>query len=145
MHYSLFDTMLSQFPVISSEPLSFESLKDERCLLNSDNQLTLLGFFENTINSSPDPNVDGKAKQFLDDLVAFSLEENSGLDSETVARVTWKVVINIASCIPCRHYGHDVLVQIITLLGTAGDIWKDYPDFGLAMRGAWNQCMSYTH
>lgn len=126
---------------MSFEPLSFEPIKDdERSVLNSDAQLDILTLFETAINSSSYPNIDEKAKRFVIDLVAFAPEGKSGLDADSVASATWKVLINTASCIPCRHYGQDVLVKIIGLLG-AGDTWKDYPGLGIAMRENWNRSM----
>ncbi|TVY32742.1 hypothetical protein LSUB1_G007514 [Lachnellula subtilissima] len=127
---------------MSSEPLNFEPIKDdERSVLNSDAQLAILALFETAIksNSSPYPNIDEKAKRFVTDLVAFAPKEKSGLDADIVASITWKVLINTASCIPFQHYGQDILVKILSLLGTAGDTWKDYPGFGIAMRGNWNR------
>jgi len=127
---------------MSFEPLSFEPIKDgERSVLNSDAQLDILTLFETAINSSSYPNIDEKAKRFVVDLVAFAPEEKSGLNAEAVASATWKVLINTASCIPCRHYGQDILVKIVSLLGAVGDTWKDYPGFGIAMREHWNHSM----
>lgn len=127
---------------MSFEPPSFEPLKDdERSVLNSDPQLEILTLFETAINSSSYPNIDEKAKRFVIDLVAFVPEGKSWLDMDAVASATWKVLINTASCIPCRHYGQDVLVKIVNLLGAAGDTWKDYPGFGIAMRENWDRSM----
>jgi hypothetical protein len=127
---------------MSFEPLSFEPIKDdERSVLNSDVQLDILTLFETAINSSSYPNIDEKAKRFVIDLVAFAPEGKSGLDTDAFASATWKVLINTASCIPCRHYGQDVLVKIVSLLSAAGDTWKDYPGFGIAMRENWNRSM----
>jgi hypothetical protein len=124
---------------MSFEPLSFEPIKDdERSVLNSDAQLDILTLFETAMNSSSYPDIDEKAKRFVIDLVTFAPE---GLDADAVASATWKVLINTASCIPCRHYGQDVLVKIVSLLGAAGDTWKDYPGFGIAMRENWNRSM----
>ncbi|KUJ11267.1 uncharacterized protein LY89DRAFT_240890 [Mollisia scopiformis] len=125
---------------MSSEPLNFEPIKDdERSVLSSDAQHDILNLFEAAINSSLHPNIDEKAERFVKDLVTFASEGNSGLDADSVASATWKVLINAASCIPCRHCGQDVLVKIVGLLDTAGDTWKDYPGFGITMRENWNR------
>jgi hypothetical protein len=44
---------------------------------------------------------------------------------------------------PCRHYGQDVLVKIVSLLDAAGDPWKDYPGFGMSMRKNWNRSIYF--
>jgi len=120
---------------------SFGPIKDdERRVLKTDTHLDILTLFETAINSSSYPNIDEKAKRFVD-LVAFAPERKLELDANSVASATWKVLINTASCIPCRHYGQDVLVKTVSLLGAAGDTWKDYPGFGFVMRENWNRSM----
>jgi hypothetical protein len=127
---------------MSFEPLNFEPIKDdERSVLYNDAQYDILALFETAINSSSSPNIDEKAKRFVADLVAFAPEAKSGLNTNVMVYATWNVLINIAGCIPCRHYGQDVLTKVFSLLGAAGDPWKDYPGFGMAMRESWNRSM----
>ena len=95
--------------------------------------------FETSINSSSYPDIDEKAKRFVADLLAFTTKSRFRTDVLTYA--TWQVLLNVASYIPCRHYGQDVLVKIISLLGAAGDTWKDYPGFGMTVRDEWNRSM----
>jgi hypothetical protein len=124
---------------MSFEPLNFELIKDdERSVLNTDTRLDILDLFETAINSSSYPDIDEKATRFVTDLVAFAAK--SRLRTGVMSYATWKVLINIASCIPYRHYGQDVLVKIVSLLGAA-DTWKDDPGFGMAMRDEWNRSM----
>lgn len=82
-----------------------------------------------------------KQRALSGNLVAFAPEERSALDADHLAYATWEFLIKAASCIPCRHYGQDVLVKIVSLLDSAGDTWKDYPKLRIAMRENWNGCM----
>jgi hypothetical protein len=125
---------------MSFEPLNFEPIKDdERSVLNTDTRLDILDLFETAINSSSCPDIDEKAKRFVTDLLAYTTKSRFGADVVTYA--TWVVLLNVASYIPCRHYGQDVLVKIVSLLGAAGDAWKDYPGFGMTVRDEWNRSM----
>lgn len=131
---------------MSFEPLDFEPIKnDERSVLGTDTELAILKLFDTAINSSSSSDIDEKAKRFVTNLVAFASEKKSGIDQDDDAvSATWEVLINAASCIPYRHYGQDILVKIVSLLGAAGDQWKDYPGFGIAMRENWNRSMYST-
>jgi len=126
---------------MSVEPLDFESLKDEERGLLSDADLHILNCFESAINSSPEPNVDEKAKRFVTDLIASAPERRSGTDAESFVMSTWQVLTYIASRIPYRHYGQDVLVRIVGMLDAAGETWKGLPGFGISMRDSWNHSM----
>ena len=91
---------------------------------------------ESAINPSSEPNVDEKAKSFVTDLIACGPEKQSGLDAEYFATSTWQVLTYIASRIPSRHYGQDVLVRIVGRLDAAGEPWNDLRGFGISLRGS---------
>jgi hypothetical protein len=125
---------------LSSAPLDFEPIKNaERSVLSYDTEHDVLALFETAINSSSSPDIDGKAQRFVTDLVAFALEGKEGRNLDGIEYATWEVLINAASCMPCRHYDQEVLVKIVSLLDAAGDPWKDYPGFGMCMRENWNR------
>jgi hypothetical protein len=126
---------------MSTELLDFKSLKDEERGLLSDLDFHILILFELAINSSPEPNVNEKAKRFVTDLTASAQERQSGTDVESFVMSTWQVLTYIASRIPYRHDGQDVLVRIVGMLDATGEAWKDLPGFGISMRGSWNHSM----
>ncbi|KAH8656690.1 hypothetical protein BGZ60DRAFT_384614 [Tricladium varicosporioides] len=128
---------------MSVEPLDFESLKDEERGLLNDTDLHILTLFESAISSSPEFNVDEKAKRFATDLVASAPDRQSGTDAESYVMSTWQVLICIASRISYRHYGQDVLVRIVGMLDAAGDMWKGLPGFGISMRDSWNHSPTF--
>jgi len=126
---------------MSVELLDFESLKDEERGLLGRSDLHILTFFESAIYSLPEPNVYEKAKHFVTDLIASTPERRSGADVESFVMSTWQILTYIASRIPYRHYGQDVLVRIVCMLDAAGETWKGLPGFGISMRDSWNHGM----
>ena len=126
---------------MSIEPLDFGSLKDEERGLLSDADFYINTLFESVVNSSPEPNVDEKAKRFFTDLIALAPEKQSDIDAESFVMSTWQILTYIASRIPSRHYGQDVLVRVVGMLGAAGEMWKDFPGFWISMRDSWNHSM----
>lgn len=85
---------------MSIEPLNFESIKSEERGWLDDTQVDILTIFETAINSSPNPDIDGKAKRFVSELLALAPEAISGRKPDEFAHTTWQLLINAASCIP---------------------------------------------
>jgi hypothetical protein len=106
---------------MSLEPLDFSPLKEEERGLQSDVESHILILFESAINSSLQPNIIEKAENFVTALLSCHLEKYSGVDEESFAMSTWHVLIYIASCIPIRHHGQDVLVKVLCKLDNAGE------------------------
>lgn len=126
---------------MSIEALDFDSLKDEERGLLSDADFHILTIFESAINSSPESNVDEKAKRFFTDLIALAPLRQSGIDAEFFVMSTWQILTYIASRIPYRQYGQDFLVGVVGMLGAAGEMWMDFPSFWNSMRDSWNHSM----
>jgi len=119
---------------MSLEPLDFLALKEEERGLQSNVESHILILFESAINSSPEPNIIEKAENFVTALLSCRLEKYSGVDARSFTMTTWHVLIHIASCIPIRHHGQDVLVKVLGKLDNAGESWKFLPGFEISLR-----------
>jgi hypothetical protein len=126
---------------MSVEQLSFEPLKDEERGLLSDTDFHILTLFESAISSSEEPRVEAKANHFITDLLAYAPKKTSGLDEEVFTADTWQVLTYIASHIPCRHYGQDILAKSVAILEASGAAWKDLPGLAISLRDSWNHGM----
>lgn len=106
----------------------------------------ILELLESALKLSPPTSPERKAEHFVDNLVKFSSVEKSGLLPEDFVWQFWDVLINIASQVPPCSPEQDVLVETVILLEAIGEgdkpenqIWKDLPDFGIAVRESWNR------
>ncbi|KAI0111604.1 hypothetical protein F4814DRAFT_423062 [Daldinia grandis] len=106
----------------------------------------ILGFLESALKLSPPTSPEREAEHFVDNLVKFSSVEKSGLQPEDFVWQFWDVLIGIASQVPPCSPEQDVLVETVSLLKAIGEgdkpenqIWKDLPDFSVAVRESWNR------
>ncbi|KAI1074278.1 hypothetical protein F5B20DRAFT_574191 [Whalleya microplaca] len=128
---------------MSAEPLDFEPLKDEERGLFCDADLEILSFFESAVASSSPDTVDEAANHFVNQLIIAGAGKQSPAEAEGLTATTWQVLIHIASRIPCRHYGQDILVKIIGILNAAEGPWKELPGIMICLRDIWNESPTY--
>ncbi|OTA57943.1 hypothetical protein K449DRAFT_467541 [Hypoxylon sp. EC38] len=95
----------------------------------------ILDLFESVINSSTEPNIEEKSQRFTDGLIG--LAPGKSLTDQPLTRSTWSALNRIASRIPRKHYGQDVLVSTVRKLNGA-EGWKGLPNIWIEMRGSWN-------
>jgi len=126
-----------------SEVPNFEPLKDENRGLLNDTDLHILTLFESAINFSENTSAEGKANYFATELFAYAPKKTSGLDEDVFVMEAWQVLSYIASCIPCRNYGQDILVKNVAKLKAYGGGWKDLPGLAISLRDSWNHGMLY--
>ncbi|KAI1406825.1 hypothetical protein F5Y13DRAFT_176247 [Hypoxylon sp. FL1857] len=126
--------------VMSDQALNFEPLKDEELgFFSTEDEFDIVDLFESVISSSPEPNIDDISRHFTDGLI--ELAPGKCPTYQTFPCSTWSALNHIASRIPYRHYGQDVLVSIIRKLNEV-EGWKGLPDIWIEMRECWNQCPS---
>ncbi|KAI1482447.1 hypothetical protein F4774DRAFT_371320 [Daldinia eschscholtzii] len=125
--------------------VNFQRLKHSRECVGQ-TCLCILDLLEPEPGSPPPTNLEEKAEDFVNRLVKFPSFDKLRLHPDDFVWSFWEALLDIASDVsPCSPE-QDVLVKSVLLLEAIGNnekpeekMWKNLPDFGIAVRESWNR------
>lgn len=103
-----------------TDQIDLEPLKSEERGLLTDADLHLVNLFEAAMNSTTEININEIAQKFVTEVSKFAPKDQSGLDPISFVSSFFQVLIHIASRVPHRNIGQDVLVKTVVLLKRGG-------------------------
>lgn len=103
-----------------TDQIDLDPLKSEERGLLTDADLHLVNLFEAAMNSTTEININEIAQKFVTEVSKFAPKDQSGLDPISFVPSFFQVLIHIASRVPHRNIGQDVLVRTVVLLQDGG-------------------------